>query len=153
MSVPASPPLLAADTMLFIYHFENHPDFGPAAGRILGAAEGGRCRLVVSCLALMEVLVVPERHGEHELCRQYRDFFRSFPNLEMMPIDGELAEVASDLRASHRIRTPDALHLATALRAGARAFLTEDLGLGSTPEIEVWSFRRALEHLPGLESR
>lgn len=137
MTSPASAPLFAADTMLFIYHFENHPKFGAVAGRILEAAEHGRCRLVVSTLALMEVLVVPKRHGEDELCQRYRDFFQSFPNLEVLPVDLQVAEIASDLRAVYQIRTPDALHLATGRRAGARIFLSEDRRLKSMPEIVV----------------
>ena len=34
-------PLLGVDSMLFVYHFEAHEDFGPAAGEIFLGAEDG----------------------------------------------------------------------------------------------------------------
>ncbi len=119
-------PLYGVDAMVFVYHFEANAEFGPAAGRLLRAAEEGRCRLVCSVLALLEVLVVPKRRGETALCQRYREMFESFPNLSVVTLDARVAEIASDLRASHTVRTPDAIHLATALYAGAKAFVSED---------------------------
>lgn len=126
MSRPAEAPLFGVDSMVLIYHFEEHETFGTPAGELLQAAEDDRCRLVASVVARLEVLVVPKRHGRHDLCRRYREFFESFPNLEVLPIDDGIVEIASDLRAAHRLRSPDALHLAAALHRGADAFLTED---------------------------
>ena len=125
-SVPAQPPLYGIDSMVFVYHFEAHPEFGPAAGRLLAAAEGGRCRLVCSILAQLEVLVVPKRNQRQDLCGRYREVFESFPNLTVLDVGSEIAEIASDLRAAYSLRTPDAIHIATALRAGAAAFVSQD---------------------------
>jgi predicted nucleic acid-binding protein len=122
-------PLYGVDTMLFVYHFEGNEEFGLAAGRVLKAAEEGRIHLITSVLSLLEVLVVPKRKKNQELCRLYREFFESFPNLRVLPIDSEVAEIASDLRAEQGLRTPDSLHVATAIRAGAGAFISQDLGL------------------------
>jgi len=122
-------PLYAVDTMVFVYHFEAHPQFGPPATRLLQVAETGRCRLVASVLALMEVLVVPRRAGRDDLCARYRDFFNHFPNLAVVPFDADIAELAADLRAKHALRTPDAIHVATAIRSGASAFVTNDARL------------------------
>jgi predicted nucleic acid-binding protein len=107
--------------MLFAYHFEDNPQFGPGATRLLRAAENDRLQLVTSMLTLMEVLVVPKREGQVHLCRRYRELFASFPQLTVLPIDQPVAETASDLRATYTLRTPDALHLATAIVAGAEA--------------------------------
>jgi len=142
-------PLYAVDTMLFVYHFEANERFGPAAGQLLAAAEAGRCRLVTSVLTRLEVLVVPKRQGRSDLCRRYRDLFESFPNLSVLAIGPEVAEIAADLRAAHNVRTPDALHLATAIQAGARAFVSEDRRLSGIEEIEVTSLERVLEQAQG----
>ncbi len=120
------PPLFAIDSMVLIYHFEDDATFGPAAAALLRAAEEGRCRLLISVLGRLEVLVVPKRRGQHDLCRQYCEVFESFPNLEVASIDVAVADTASDLRATHTLRTPDALHLATAVEHRADAFVTED---------------------------
>lgn len=136
-SASGEPPLYGIDSMVFIYHFEDHPELGPAAGRLLRVAEEGRCRLTCSVLAMLEVLVVPKRRGRQDLCRLYREMFRSFPNLSMAPVESEIAEIASDLRAVHNLRTPDAIHLATALRQGATAFVTQDERLRRVSELQI----------------
>lgn len=119
-------PLLGVDTMVLIYHFEENEEFGPAASELLQATEDGRCRLVVSILGRLEALVAPKRHGREDLCRRYREVFEGFPNLEVVLVDDRVAEIGSDLRAMHSLRTPDAIHLATALHRGADAFVTQD---------------------------
>jgi predicted nucleic acid-binding protein len=130
-------PLYGIDTMVFVYHFEAHEEFGPAAGRLLQAAEEGRCRLVCSILTLLEILVVPKRNGQEDLCRRYREIFQSFPNLTVLALQTEIAEIASDLRAKHSVRTPDAIHIATAIRAGAAAFISGDKRLKPIKEIPI----------------
>lgn len=126
-------PLYGVDSMVFVYHFEGNQEFGPAAGRLLQAAEEGRCRLVCSIISLLEVLVVPKRRGREDLCQVYREMFESFPHLSVVPVHAGIAEVASDLRATQNLRTPDAIHLATALHAGADAFVSQDDRLRNLP--------------------
>jgi len=123
---PPESPLFGVDSMVLIYHFERHERFGPPAAELLSAAEEDRCRLVVSILGRLEVLVVPKRHGREDLCRRYREVFEAFPNLTVAPVDAAVAEVASDLRAEHNLRTPDSIHLATAIDRRAAVFVTED---------------------------
>lgn len=125
--------LYGVDSMVFVYHFEGNEEFGPAAGRLLQAAEEGRCRLVCSVISLLEVLVVPKRRGRADLCQVYREMFESFPHLSVVPVDTGIAEIASDLRATHTLRTPDAIHVATALHAGAEAFVSHDDRLRNLP--------------------
>lgn len=48
-----------------------------------------------------------------------------------------VADRMARLRASPGLRTPDAIHVATALEWGAQAFLTNDAGLRQAPGIEV----------------
>ena len=52
-------------------------------------------------------------------------------------ITAELVERATDLRAAHGLRTPDAIHLATALCGGASVFLTGDATLKRCSGIAV----------------
>lgn len=138
---PSIPPLYGADSMLFIYHFENNKEFGEAAANLLRRTESGRCRLVCTTLALLEVLVVPKRSGRVDLCQRYREVFDSFPNLRMQPVGEEIAEIASDLRARYNVKTPDAIHAAGAILAGADAFISQDGNLKKIREIPVLSLR------------
>lgn len=47
---------VALDTVLFIYAFERHPQYGARAQVIFQALEEGRCQGVASVLALGEIL-------------------------------------------------------------------------------------------------
>ncbi|HXU44101.1 MAG TPA: type II toxin-antitoxin system VapC family toxin [Thermoanaerobaculia bacterium] len=144
MIAPRSLPLLGVDSMAFVYHFEGNAEHGPAASALLAAAEEGRCRLAASTLALLEILVVPKRMGQGDLCRRYRDLLESFPNLDFHPLDADIAETAAELRARYDLRTPDSIHLATALVQGAGAFASEDRRLRRVKEIDVVPLAAAL---------
>ncbi len=129
--------LYGVDAMLFVYHFEDNPEFGPRAAEIFQGAEDGLHQLVTSVLSLMEVLVIPKRHGMTALAQRYREIFESFPNLKVLPIDEAIIEIAADLRARYSLRTPDALHIATAIHGGADEFLSNDKALQRVTEIPV----------------
>lgn len=49
-----------------------------------------------------------------------------FPNLEWVPISREILLEAAGLRARYRLRTPDAIQIATGLRAGTTLAITND---------------------------
>jgi predicted nucleic acid-binding protein len=53
------------------------------------------------------------------------------------PVSVTIAEEAARLRATYTLRTPDAVQLATALDAGASAFLTNDARLAAIPDLHV----------------
>jgi len=57
--------------------------------------------------------------------------------MQLVSIDSETAKVAADLRARYNLRTPDALQLATAIKAGCDAFLTNDATLKKVTELKV----------------
>ncbi|RMF87575.1 MAG: type II toxin-antitoxin system VapC family toxin, partial [Nitrospirae bacterium] len=108
---------------------------------LLSLVERGACAGVTSALAVTELLTGPLRQGDEGLATEYRRWLAAFPNLEVVPVGVEIAETAARLRARHGIRTPDALHLATALVAGADAFVTADTRLRRVREIEVLPLR------------
>jgi predicted nucleic acid-binding protein len=117
---------IEADTMVFIYHLEDHPTYAPLTQPIFEAWEEGRNFGVTSVITLLEILVKPKREGNLEAARDYRELLTTYPNLHILDVDPAMADLASDLRAKYGIRTPDALQIAAALRAGARGFITND---------------------------
>ena len=129
--------VFAGDTMLFIYHFEDHKRYAPVTERLLEAWEKGTHRGVTSTITMLEVLVKPKRDENQDAVRDYRDLLLSYPNLEMIPVDVQCAETASDLRARYGIKTPDAIQVAAAILGGATAFVTNDDQLKQVTELEV----------------
>lgn len=86
---------------------------------------------------MTELLVHPYRQAEERRVNQYFGLLSVFPNLEWVPPDLAIADAAARLRALHRLRTPDALQVATAIRSGATALLTTDAQLTRVADLEV----------------
>ncbi len=65
------------------------------------------------------------------------DQFFNAPEVQVLELKPEVVEKATELRARFEFRTPDSLHLASAITAGARSFLTGDQDLRRCTEIPV----------------
>jgi predicted nucleic acid-binding protein len=85
----------------------------------------------------LEVLVHPLRRGDTKLAEQYRDILLNSRGLATILLSQDIAEEAARLRATHNIRTPDAIQIATALHEGASFFLTNDARLPSISGLKV----------------
>ena len=59
------------DTDVWIYHFEQHPEFGRAAGIAIQSLEDGRFRGVASELTLLELTVRPLQLGRQDVADEY----------------------------------------------------------------------------------
>jgi predicted nucleic acid-binding protein len=114
------------DTSVWIYHFEQHPQFGPPAGKVIESLEAGKFRGVASELSLLELTVRPLQLGRQDVADDYEVLLDYFPNLELEPMSREILVEAASLRARHRLRTPDAIQIATGLRTGATLAVTND---------------------------
>jgi predicted nucleic acid-binding protein len=128
---------LALDTPAFIYHLESHPVYAPRLLPIFEHIERGRCQAVTSTLTFLEVLVQPYRSGDDERRVALSALLASFPGMTWMALDLPVADRAAALRARYRLRSPDAIQLATALQASADVFLTNDRDLRRVVEVPV----------------
>jgi len=117
---------IALDTSIFIYQLERNPRYAPVTDVIFAWLDREDSRGVVSTVAMTEMLVQPYRErDEHRVDLLYAQL-STYPHLEWIAPSLEIADLAARMRALHRMRTPDALHAATALHAGAGGFLTND---------------------------
>jgi predicted nucleic acid-binding protein len=113
------------DTMLWVYLFENHPEFAQPTRKLFTRIRNHGDMLVSSVFVLSELLVVPVREGDTFTTARYTRLFRSAA-VEMLPYPIEAASIYAELRASLRVRPLDALHLAAAATAMVDLFLTRD---------------------------
>lgn len=125
------------DTSIWIYHFEQHPELGVAAGTIIESLEEGEFRGVASELTLLELTVRPLQLGRQDVADDYEVLLDYFPNLDLEPISRDILLEAAALRARQRLRTPDAIQIATGLRAGATLAVTNDEGWRNFPLMET----------------
>lgn len=129
--------LVCLDTLVFIYHFEEHPDYLKKTSIIFNAVECGHVKAIGSMIAMLELLVQPLRDGRDDLADNYRKILRYFPNFELVPVDNAIADRAAKLRAAYNIGTPDAIHLATAIEAEADCYITNDRKLTRVQEVKM----------------
>ena len=110
------------------------------AGEVFAWLERASHTAVTSSITMTELLVLPYRAANEPLVNQYFGLLSSFPNLEWVAPDLEIADTAARLRARHRLRTPDALQAATAVRRGATGLLCNDQDLTRIADIEIGIF-------------
>lgn len=125
------------DTGIWIYHFEQHPQLALAAGKIITSLEECEFRGVASELTLLELTVRPLQLGRQDVADDYEVLLDYFPNFELEPISREILLEAAALRARQKLRTPDAIQIATGLRTGATLAITNDEGWRNLPLIET----------------
>jgi predicted nucleic acid-binding protein len=126
------------DTSIWIYHFEQHAIFGANAGQVIERLEDGAFRGIASELTLLELTVRPLQLGRQDAADDYETLLGYFPNLELEPISRRILLEAAALRARFRLRTPDAIQLATGLHAGATLAITNDEAWRNLPMIETF---------------
>jgi len=86
---------------------------------------------------LLELTVRPLRLGRQDVADDYEVLLDYFPNFELEPISRDILLEAAALRARQRLRTPDAIQIATGLRTGATLAVTNDEGWRNFPLIET----------------
>lgn len=118
------------DSCCLIYLLEDAPVFSEKMRRYLvGCSDVVLC---VSPLVRLEVLVKPLADQDLNLVSDYEDFLRE---QHWLAIDDRVFGLALQLRVRHQIKTPDALHLATALHHDCAEFWTNDDRLRSAAMI------------------
>jgi len=127
--------LVGLDTAPLIYYIEDRPVYADMLEPFFQAMIRDKITVVISMITLLEVLVLPLKHGNASLVQQYRDTLFSTSGLTTCLVTQEIAEEAARLRAVHNIRTPDSIHMATAIKASASFFLTNDVKLPSSSRL------------------
>jgi predicted nucleic acid-binding protein len=114
---------------------------GDAAARAplvarLAPALGVARSLVTSRLTRLECRSKPLRAGDRATLAQFDVFFAGV-ELVVAELSAAVVERATELRALYNLKTPDALHYATAVEVGATVFLTGDRALARCSEVPV----------------
>lgn len=128
--------VLALDSNVLIYLFEGSGPLADSAEAIIDAIDAGEVAGVLATVGLTEILTRPAALGDAPLFERYAGELRSIPNLRLVPLDAETAVDAAWGRAGDR-DLGDAVHLATARRAGATAFVTNDDRIKGRAGLEI----------------
>ena len=124
-AIPAGERILLDSSCLAAY-LDASEDVHPLARHVLDAfVASGRNEAIISMVTVMEILVRPLRSSPPGH-RTVLSFVRHHPNLEAVPLDLQMAQEAASLRASHRLRPPDALVAGTAIVCQVGYLVTND---------------------------
>lgn len=136
----------AIDTMIIVYFLETHPAYFSTAKKLFERIEGGEIQAVLSSLVFAELLVPAYRIGEFKRAESIFRLLSNFPNIQVVSVTPEISMQAAKLRASYGMRTPDAIHAATAIIEKVDGIITNDREfLKIRKTIEVFPF----EHVMG----
>ena len=112
------------DTNIFVYLIEGFAAFEVSLRKIRDSIYHGESRICTSELTLCEVLVPAFRTNNTELLMLYRRFIEDSGAFELIPTTREICIRASLLRAQLGLKTPDSIHVSSAIESGCTAFLT-----------------------------
>lgn len=129
--------VVGVDTAPFIYYTEENSDYINAIAPFFEAVGRGEVAIITSVVTLLEVLVHPTKSGNTDLAKKYRELLFKTKGIKTIDVTQDIAEEAARLRASYNIRTPDAIHVATAIKAGADFILTNDISFPSLTNPKV----------------
>ncbi len=117
---------IALDTSVFIYQLEANAKYLSLSDAVFAWVERTGHEAVTSTITMTELLVPSYRDNNENRVDGFYGLLSTYPNLRWMAPDLEAADIAARLRATYKLRTPDALQAATAILAQATGLLTND---------------------------
>jgi predicted nucleic acid-binding protein len=127
---------LYLDTSIFIYFVEWHPRYFDLCDDVFRRIEEGLTEGVTSTLTMTEILTQPYRTKNEDIVLKFYALFKTYPHLEWIDLTLEIADLAAKLRANHTMKTPDAIHSASALFSGATGIVCNDKAFRNISGIE-----------------
>ncbi|HET7841773.1 MAG TPA: PIN domain-containing protein [Terriglobia bacterium] len=114
------------DTSIFIYQLEANDRYLALTDYIFAWIERPGSKAVTSTVTMTELLVQPYRDRDEQRVDEIYGLLATYPNLEWVPPNLEISDLAARMRALYRMRTPDAIQAATAAHAHTTALITND---------------------------
>lgn len=118
---------IAFDTNIFIYAYERSDEIGEHARKFLKEIINPTTPVFLSVLVFEEFLVKIYKKGLQKELTQYEELLTGGGLFTIIDVNRQIARTAAKLRAEYpSLRTPDALHLASAIFTKANFFITFD---------------------------
>jgi predicted nucleic acid-binding protein len=128
---------LYLDSNILIYLVEGNTDVAEPVLAAFREIEVHRIKLYTSDITVTECLNGAYRAGLDELAQHYLDLMGTEDFITLLPVNMDVCIEAARVGATHRLKTLDAMHFATAVLAGCEALLSKDTAFRSAKEIEA----------------
>lgn len=113
------------DACVLIYLMDINSPFQQRVQHALTESFRNENTLVSSDLVRLESRIKPLKDGQHEILAEFDTFFHRNVHI-WCNFSRPVFDLATQLRAEHGLKTPDALHLAAAITHGCNEFWTND---------------------------
>lgn len=117
------------DTNCFIYYFEDNPKYVDKLEKIFTDIQDGNNNAFMSIISFLEILVKPKKDNNIFIENRYKLMLTNYPNLSIVDMEYNIADIASRLRANYKIKTPDAIIVATGIAMNVDYIITNDIRL------------------------
>ncbi|MGD0415796.1 MAG: PIN domain-containing protein [Terriglobales bacterium] len=114
------------DTSIFIYQLEANSKYLAYTDPVFSWLERSGSKAITSTITMTELLVLPYRDVDERRANDFYGLLSTYPNLDWIAPNLEIAELAARIRALHHLQTPDALQAATAAHSQATGLITND---------------------------
>ena len=128
--------LIYLDSAILIYYLDGIGPFQARAANRLTTLRAAGDQVAVSDLTRLECRVKPLQLGDTLRLSKFDGFF-SLPDVGIVLITTAVYDRATVIRATHGIKTLDAIHLAAAVEGGCTVFLTNDTRLRSFHDLTI----------------
>ncbi len=135
---------IALDTSPFIYQLEPNPRYLPLSDHIFSWLERPDSKAVTSTITMTELLVQPYRESDEQRVDEFYGLLSTYPNLDWIAPNLEIADLAARFRALHRMKTPDAFQAATAAHTGVTGLITNDAAFERVEMFETLVLERLI---------
>lgn len=129
MGIIESGKTILLDTSCFIYYFEDNPNYSDKLEKVFAGIQDGNNKAFMSIISFMEILVKPKKDNNVFIENRYKLMLTNYPNLSIVDMEHNIADIASRLRANYKIRTPDAVIVATSIFMDVDCIITNDIRL------------------------
>ena len=124
------------DTNIFIYLFEGNKTAIPQIKLLQPLIEQGEITVVSSALVYAEMLPPVVKNGNQKIIQSLIDFLKETKFFTLIPVSFDISIHAGVLRGETGMKTPDAIHVATAMKEKCDVFFTNDKQIKTPKSLE-----------------
>lgn len=110
----------------FIYSVEHIDPYAALLKPVWQAAADRDIQIVSSELVILETLAKPLREEDNLLVGIFEELLFNTREVQLVPTTADIWEDAARIRAASGLKTPDAIHAASALASEATLLITND---------------------------
>ena len=125
------------DTSPFIYFVEGHSDFSEVIKPLFNLIDQEIFTACTSQFTLTELFIKPYREGFDELIRDYQWLLLESEKITLFSLNQETFLNAAQIGGTQGLRTPDAIHIASALENQCEFFITNDKRIRDYKSVRV----------------